>query len=183
MRIQRDGEYEFYLRAFCNYPHRGVHARHYGYKSTEYKSTDSSLPSIKCNVLRESRSEDSQNIPCAALKKRGSWVISVSYNKQVLRIRDVYPGFRILIFTHHGSRIPDLGSRIQKEQQKRGVKKNCCHTFFFSHKFHKIEIYFILLFSQKYGFGIRNPEKTYSGSRIRNTAASPSYIIVSIPYD
>ncbi len=42
----------------------------------------------------------------------------------VLRIRDVYPGFRILIFTHPGSRIPDLGSRIKKQQQKREVKKN-----------------------------------------------------------
>ncbi len=35
----------------------------------------------------------------------------------VLRIRDVYPGSRILIFTHPGS-------RIQKQQQKREVKKN-----------------------------------------------------------
>jgi hypothetical protein len=35
----------------------------------------------------------------------------------VLRIRDVYPGSRILIFTHPGS-------QIQKQQQKRGVKKN-----------------------------------------------------------
>jgi hypothetical protein len=35
----------------------------------------------------------------------------------VLRIRDVYPGSRILIFTHPGS-------RIQKQQQKRGMKKN-----------------------------------------------------------
>jgi hypothetical protein len=48
----------------------------------------------------------------------------------VLRIRDVYPGSRILIFTHPGSRIPDLGSRIQKQQQKREVKKISCHTFF-----------------------------------------------------
>jgi hypothetical protein len=63
--------------------------------------------------------------------------------KAVLRIRDVYPGSRILIFTHPGSRIPDLGSRIQKQQQKRGVKKMCCHTIFCSHKFHKIENYFI----------------------------------------
>ena len=31
---------------------------------------------------------------------------------------------RILIFIH-------LGSRIQKQQQNRGVKKICCHTFFF----------------------------------------------------
>ncbi len=43
----------------------------------------------------------------------------------MLRIRDVYPGSRILIFTHPGSRIPDLGSRIQN-----------------SHIFHKIENYF-----------------------------------------
>ncbi len=33
----------------------------------------------------------------------------------VLWIRDVYPGSRILIFTHPGS-------RIQKQQQERGVK-------------------------------------------------------------
>ncbi len=50
----------------------------------------------------------------------------------MLRIRDVYPGSRILIFTHPGS-------RIQKQQQKRGVKKICCHTFSCNHKFHKIE--------------------------------------------
>ncbi len=29
------------------------------------------------NVLRESLSEDSQNIPCATLKRRGSWVMSI----------------------------------------------------------------------------------------------------------
>jgi hypothetical protein len=98
----------------------------------------------------------------------------------VLRIRDVYPGSRILIFTHPGSRIPDLGSRIQKQQQKRGEKKICCHTFFCSLKFQKIEYYFMFdmlkkkiwpnfpriievftqklsLSSQKYGFGIRDP--------------------------
>jgi hypothetical protein len=49
---------------------------------------------------------------------------------------------RILIFTHPGSRIPDLGSRIQKQQQKREVKKISCHTFLCSHKFHKIVNYF-----------------------------------------
>ncbi len=37
--------------------------------------------------------------------------------KAVLRIQDVYPRSRILIFTH-------LGSRIRKQQQKRGVEKN-----------------------------------------------------------
>ncbi len=34
--------------------------------------------------------------------------------ESVLRIRDVYPGSRILIFTHPGSRISDPGSRIQE---------------------------------------------------------------------
>jgi hypothetical protein len=53
------------------------------------------------------------------------------YLLAVLRIRDVYPGSRILIFTHSGSRIPDLGSRIQKQQQKRGVKKNLLLNIFF----------------------------------------------------
>ena len=53
-----------------------------------------------------------------------------------MRIRDVYPGSRILIFTHPGS-------RIQKQQQKRGVKKISFHTFFCSHKFDKIVNYFI----------------------------------------
>ncbi len=85
--------------------------------------------------------------------------------------------------------ILDPGSRIQKREQNRDVKINCCHTFFCSHKFHKIVNYFIFempkkkkfgpiskelqnfvpkklsLSSQKYGFGIRDPEKTYSGSR------------------
>jgi hypothetical protein len=34
-------------------------------------------PSFECNVLRESLSVDSQSIPCATLKRSGSWVISV----------------------------------------------------------------------------------------------------------
>ncbi len=37
----------------------------------------SSPPSINCIVLRENLSEDSQNIPRATLKTRGSWLISV----------------------------------------------------------------------------------------------------------
>ncbi len=37
--------------------------------------------------------------------------------------------------------IPDPGSK--KKQQKRGVKKICCHNFLCSHKFHKIANYFI----------------------------------------
>jgi hypothetical protein len=44
--------------------------------------------SIKFNVLllRESLSKDSQNNPCATLKRRGSWVISVGF------IGTGYPG-------------------------------------------------------------------------------------------
>ncbi len=94
----------------------------------------------------------------------------------MVRIRDVYPGSGFFP-------IPDPGN--QKQQQKRGVKKNFCHTFLCSHKFHKIENYFsfevlkkkiwanfqriIELFTLKnmaLGSGIRDPEKTYSGSRI-----------------
>ncbi len=41
------------------------------------------------------------------------------------------------------SLIPDLGSRIKKQQQKRGVKKFVVVPFFCSHKFHIIENYFI----------------------------------------
>jgi hypothetical protein len=40
--------------------------------------------------------------------------------------------------------ILDLGPRIQKQQQKKGVKKNlCCRTFFVATKFYKIDNYFI----------------------------------------
>jgi hypothetical protein len=53
----------------------------------------------------------------------------------VLRIRDVYPGFRILIF---------YPSQIQKPQQKRGVKKICCHTFFVATNCTKLKIILFL---------------------------------------
>jgi hypothetical protein len=53
----------------------------------------------------------------------------------VLRIRDVYPGSRILIFTHPGS-------RIQKQQQKRGEKKLDAKPFYVATKFNKIVNYF-----------------------------------------
>ncbi len=45
------------------------------YRVQEYRLP--SPPPFKCNVLRESLSVDSQNILCATLKRRGSWVISV----------------------------------------------------------------------------------------------------------
>ncbi len=131
----------------------------------------------------------------------------------MLRIRDVYPGSRILIFTHPGSRIsdpgsripdlgsriPDLGSRIPDPKTATKERKISCHNFLCSHKFHKIENYFsfevlkkkiwanfqiiIELFTQKIvtklskiwvwdpRSGIRDPEKTYSGSRIPDPGA------------
>ncbi len=122
----------------------------------------------------------------------------------MLRIRDVYPGSRIQIFTHPGSRISDPGSRIQKEQQKREVKKISCHTFSCSHKFHKIVNYFsfevlkkkiwasfqriiehftkkvvkklLKIWSWDLGSEIRDPEKPYSGSRIQGSKSTGSRI-------
>ncbi len=58
---------------FCHYSHRGdvtVAIRYYRVQVL-------SPPSFKCDVLRESRSVDRQNIPFATLKRRVSWVISV----------------------------------------------------------------------------------------------------------
>ncbi len=106
-----------------------------------------------------------------------SILLAVEIDTPVLRIREVYPGSRILIFTRPGSRI-----------QKRGVKKISCHTgyyflwsqisqnwkFFYFWNAEEIFKRIIELLpkklsinSQKYGFGIRDPEKTYSGSRIQ----------------
>ena len=42
------------------------------------------------------------------------------------RIRDGYPGSRILIFTHPGSRISDPGSRIQRQVEFREGWKTIC---------------------------------------------------------
>ncbi len=56
----------------------------------------------------------------------------------VLRIWDVYPGSRILIFTHPGS-------RIQKQQQKRGVKKFVFIPFNVATNFTKLNITGILV--------------------------------------
>ncbi len=92
------------------------------------------------------------------------------------------------------SRIPDLGSRIPKQQQKRGVKKISCNTvpFYVATNFTKLKIiiYFsfevqkkkilanflrimelFTVFTQKMSLvsEIRDPEKTYSGSRIQGS--------------
>jgi hypothetical protein len=42
------------------------------YRVQEYRLRSSPPPSFKCNVLRKSLSVDSQNIPCATLKRRRS---------------------------------------------------------------------------------------------------------------
>jgi hypothetical protein len=61
----------------------------------------------------------------------------------VLRVRDVYPGSRILIFTHPGA------------TKERGEKKIFCHIFFStgSHIFHKTENYFIFETLKKKNLG------------------------------
>ncbi len=104
------------------------------------------------------------------------------------------------------SRIPDLGSRIPdpKTATKERWKKISCHTFLCSHKFHKIVNYFsfevpkkkiwanfqrfLELFTKKIvkklwkiwswdpGSEIRDPEKTYSGSRIQGSKSTRSRI-------
>ncbi len=79
----------------------------------------------------------------------------------------------------------------------RGVKKNCCHTFFCNHKFHKMENYFIFellknkiwvnfqriieffikrIVTKLSGFGIRDPGKTYPGSQTRGPKGTGSRI-------
>ena len=71
------------------------------YRVKEYRLP--SPPSYKCNVLRESLSVDSQNIPCETIeKRRGSWVISVYLWKQsigfvLVRVRDRDFSLRLLI--------------------------------------------------------------------------------------
>jgi hypothetical protein len=93
-----------------------------------------------------------------------------------------------MFFTHPGSLISDPGSKNSNKRE--GRNKICCHTCFCSHKFHKIENYFIFeilkkknwasfqriieLFTQKFTtelskIWVWNPGsgiKTYSGSWI-----------------
>jgi hypothetical protein len=72
----------------------------------------------------------------------------------MLRIRDFYPGSRVLLFIHSGP-----GSRIQQQQQK-GGGEFVVLPFFVATNITKL-----LLSSQKYGFAIEEPEKTDPGSR------------------
>jgi hypothetical protein len=58
----------------------------------------------------------------------------------VLRIQDVYPGSRILIFTHPGSRISDPGSK--NSIKERGEKKLVVIPFFVTTYFTKVKFFF-----------------------------------------
>jgi hypothetical protein len=60
----------------------------------------------------------------------------------VLRIWDVYPGSRILIFTHPGSRISDPGSKYSNKRE--GWKKFFVITFYAATNFTKLQIILVL---------------------------------------
>ena len=65
----------------------------------------------------------------------------------VLRIQDVYPGSRILIFSHPGTRISDPGSRIPDPKtatKERGEKKIVVITFYVATNFTKLQIILVL---------------------------------------
>jgi hypothetical protein len=65
------------LRGFCHYLHREVRCRTSRLQDYRVTGVQTSFsPSIKCNVLREGLSEDSQNIPCATPKEK--WVVVFS---------------------------------------------------------------------------------------------------------
>ena len=84
---------------------------------------------------------------------------SLTWTVLAIKIQCCGSGMFIL---NPGSRflpIPDPGSRIQKQQLKRGVKKICCHTFFWSHKFHKIVTKLSKIWVWDSGSKIRDPEK------------------------
>ena len=84
------------------------------------------------------------------------------------RIRDVYPGSRILIFTHPGS-------RIQKQQWKTLVNKICCHTFFWSHKFHKIVLFYFWNVKEK---NLGQFSKNYRTFYLKNCQKAPKNMVL-----
>jgi hypothetical protein len=63
----------------------------------------------------------------------------------VLRIRDVYPGSQILIFTHPGSRIRDPKTATKE----RGEKKFVVIPFFVATNFTKLIIILVLKWGRK----------------------------------
>jgi hypothetical protein len=137
---------------------------------------------------------DSNTLPKGVFDKTTfvKFKISNNFKQNIDKTSVADPGClsRILIFTHPGS-------WIQKQQQKRGVKKNLLSyvTIFCRHKFHKIENYFSFemlkkknlgQFSKNYrtfypkncqqdlknmglGSEIQDPEKTNPGSQIQGS--------------
>jgi hypothetical protein len=90
----------------------------------------------------------------------------------VLWIRDVYPGSRILIYTHPESRILDPKTATKERVENKFI----VIPFFVATNFTKFKIFLpqkLSISFQKYGFGIRDPRlgsrKTYSGSRIQGS--------------
>jgi hypothetical protein len=127
----------------------------------------------------------------------------IFYIIPVLRIRDVYPGSWILIFTHPGSRISDPITATKE----RGEKKFVVIPFYVAKNFTKLEIILVLkcrrkkfgpifkffsnflpkklsLGSQKYGFGIRDPGSGKNLFRIPDPgvkkAPDPQHCIIQV---
>ncbi len=94
------------------------------YRVQEYRLP--SPPSIKCNVLRESLSEDSQNIPCATLKERGSWVIFKYLWYYLTGVR-ISPSVSDPDRINLGQMDPDLGCPRQKTMFD-GIEELLAHT-------------------------------------------------------
>ncbi len=127
-----------------------------------------------------------RNVPCLLQGSRKSGNVVLSFKIfPVLRIHDVYSGFRILIFS-----VPDPGSNINKNSNRTGEEKYV-FLLFCSHKFHKIgNFLFLNRFRNKlsqftkpkmvtklseHWLGIQNPgsgKKTYSRSGSRCQKAS-----------
>jgi hypothetical protein len=64
--------------------------------------------------------------------------INIQKRAAVLPIRDVYPGSRILICTHSGSRISDPGSKNSNKRE--GWKKIVVKSFFVATNITKLKI-------------------------------------------
>ncbi len=87
---------------------------------------------------------------CSAVREGSDWSWShhhlslnnkILITRQVLQIRDVYPGYRI-------------SDPLPFQQQTRRVRKNnCCLSFFCSHKYHTIDNYFIFELVKKKNLG------------------------------
>jgi hypothetical protein len=92
---------------------------------------------------------------CSRWKKTKIYIKSnyreIPYDHEsVLRIRDVYLGSRILIFTHPGSRISDPG--YKNSNKREGWKKFVVITFYVATNFTKLHIILVLMcWRKKFG--------------------------------